>query len=134
VAADALDVADGVEPDLRVHVRRANATRQRGARLGLVPREYGGSLAAATVVSAGARRAQACWWHVRARRVPAEAAGAGENPAYSRGPGLRTGCEAAGSPCAAASRPAAPRRPGPRRAGRPRPGRPGPPRPAWQAA
>src|SRR4051794_9666522 len=57
----------------------------RSARASARPRKYGGSLAAATVVSAGARRAQACWWHVGARRVPADAAGAPENPADLRG-------------------------------------------------
>src|SRR3954447_629369 len=57
----------------------------RSARASARPRKYGGSLAAATVVSAGARRGRACWWHVGARRVPAGAAGARENPAYLRG-------------------------------------------------
>src|SRR5262249_30062504 len=45
------------------------------------PRKYGGSLAAATVVSAGARRARACWWHVGARRGAAEPGGGRAEPA-----------------------------------------------------
>ena len=80
IAARYSDRCDREKIPARSLWRRQRRPRRSRSPRSARPRNYGGSLAAATVVCAGARRARACLWHVCARRAPAQAAGARENP------------------------------------------------------